>query len=316
MKKIKKIASILSLTAGLLFSSCEHKELCYDHRHFVDVEVVFDWKNAPDADPTTMDIYFVPEEGGAAERFQFAGKNGGRISVPLGRYNVVGINSDSETNQLQGTGRWETFEVRTVTTSLLSFLGVRGSEPPRAEGTENERTAYTPDRLWSTGETGMHLTDPTRSYKITLYPERQLCNYMVKVLNVTNLKYARDISGALSSMAGGLLAGSGELTKELVTMSFPGNSDMVSTITSNFHVFGHCPTLDNPHKLTIYAVLADGSRFYKTFDVTDQVHGATDRCNVEIVIDGLELPKPIINGGGFNPDVDEWTDGDEIEIPM
>ena len=202
MKKIKRIVSILSLTAGLLFSSCEHKELCYDHRHFVDVEVVFDWKNAPDADPTTMDIYFVPEEGGAAERFQFAGKNGGKISVPLGRYNVVGINSDSETNQLQGTGSWETFEVRTVTTSLLSFLGVRGSEPPRAEGTETERAAYTPDRLWSTGETGIYLTDPTQSYKITLYPERKLCNYTVKVLNVTNLKYARDISGALSSMAG------------------------------------------------------------------------------------------------------------------
>ena len=73
--------------------------------------------------------------------------------------------------------------------------------------------------------------------------------------------------------------------------------------------------MDNPHQLTIYAILADGSRFYKTFDVTDQVHGATDPCNVEIVIDGLELPKPI-EGGGFNPDVGDWMDGDVIEIPM
>ena len=37
--------------------------------------------------------------------------------------------------------------------------------------------------------------------------------------------------------------------------------------------------------------------------------------NVHILLDGLSLPKPIDNGGGFNPDMDEW-DIEEIEISM
>lgn len=60
----------------------------------------------------------------------------------------------------------------------------------------------------------------------------------------------------------------------------------------------------------------DGSKFYKTFDVTEQIHTAADPRNIEILIDGLELPKPIINGGGFNPDVSEWGEGEDVEIQM
>ena len=31
--------------------SCDHKDLCMNHSHMVDVDVSFDWSYAPDADP-------------------------------------------------------------------------------------------------------------------------------------------------------------------------------------------------------------------------------------------------------------------------
>lgn len=314
---MKRLFSILSLGAALMLGSCEHKELCYDHRHNAEVDVVFDWSKAPDADPETMDIYLIPENGGPAERFQFPGRNGDRITVPLGRYHAVGINSDSETNLLRGKEHWNTFEVYTVNASILSTLGVRGGEPPRAEGTEDERVAYAPDRLWTAGKRDIRLTDPESSYTITLYPEYSLPHYTVKVINVTNLKYTYGVSGTLSSMAGGLKPGNGELTEERVLISFGGQADKeAGSISANFNGFGDCPTVAAPHMLTIYVVLSDGSKYYRSFDVTDQVHNAPDPRNVEILIDGLELPKPIINGGGFQPDVNDWANGEDIEIEM
>lgn len=41
MKKL-----FIYLFAALAVASCEHKDLCYDHSHTIDVEVVFDWRNA------------------------------------------------------------------------------------------------------------------------------------------------------------------------------------------------------------------------------------------------------------------------------
>ena len=67
-----------------------------------------------------------------------------------------------------------------------------------------------------------------------------------------------------------------------------------------------CPSARKTHTLTVYAVLSDESKWYYTYDVTDQIHSAPDRRDVHIVLDGLPLPKPIVNGGGFQPDVDDW----------
>lgn len=56
-------AAFLLMMAELL-SSCEHKDLCYDHPHRQNVEVMFDWSADPDANPATMSLYLYPEEGG------------------------------------------------------------------------------------------------------------------------------------------------------------------------------------------------------------------------------------------------------------
>lgn len=49
MKKL-----FIYLFAALAVASCEHKDLCYDHSHTIDVEVVFDWRNASEAAPESM----------------------------------------------------------------------------------------------------------------------------------------------------------------------------------------------------------------------------------------------------------------------
>ena len=77
--------------------------------------------------------------------------------------------------------------------------------------------------------------------------------------------------------------------------------------------------------LTIYAILNDGSKWYYTTDVTTQMHkeqqpgtepqGDEDDEEITIDVEGLPIPKPISDGGGFEPTIDGWQ-SIEIEVGM
>ena len=49
--------TVYTLLTMILFS-CEHKELCFHHPHVATVRVDFDWKNAPQANPEGMCVFF------------------------------------------------------------------------------------------------------------------------------------------------------------------------------------------------------------------------------------------------------------------
>ena len=314
MKKL-----FIYLFAALAVASCEHKDLCYDHSHTIDVEVVFDWRNASEAAPESMSLYLFPTNGGEALRYEFTDCGGGTIRVPVGNYGALCLNSDTENVTYRNTDQKTTFEVSTRTTDLLSglsALGVRSDGVPRADGTETERVALPPDELWSDCTEGIELKQTAAAQTIVLYPELSVCRYTVEIRNAENLKYVSGISGSLSSLAGGLFAGKSETTEELVTIPFEVTvSADKSTLRGGLLTFGHCPSKQNRHRLIVYAILSDESKWYYTYDVTDQIHLAPDQRNVHIVLDGLPLPKPIVNGGGFQPSVDEWQSVD-VDIEM
>lgn len=308
MKKIFHAAAAAAVLAAA--TSCEHKELCYDHSDAVDVEVVFDWCNAPDASPESMSLYLFPA-GGEALRYEFTDCRGGTIRVPVGGYEALCLNSDTENVTYRNAERRETFEVTTRTADLLSglsVLGVLSDGVPRVDGTESERVILPPDMLWSDYAESVELKPTAGTPTVTLSPEMSICRYTVEIRNAANLKYVSGISGSLSSMAESLYPGVGcdATCKTGATIPFDAAvSADKSTVTGELFAFG-CPSARKTHTLTVYAVLSDESKWYYTYDVTDQIHSAPDRRDVHIVLDGLPLPKPIVNGGGFQPDVDDW----------
>ena len=106
MKKL-----FIYLFAALAVASCEHKDLCYDHSHTIDVEVVFDWRNASEAAPESMSLYLFPTNGGEALRYEFTDCGGGTIRVPVGNYGALCLNSDTENVTYRNTDQKTTFEV-------------------------------------------------------------------------------------------------------------------------------------------------------------------------------------------------------------
>ena len=307
---MKKIFHTVTMAAILTAAtSCEHKDLCYDHSHTVDVKVAFDWKNAPGAAPASMSFYLFPAGGGEALRYDFTDCTGGTIRVPVGNYEALCLNSDTENINYRNTECRETFEVTTRAADLLSglsVLGVLSDGVPRVDGTEDERVILPPDMLWSDCVESIELKRTDGTMAVTLRPEMSVCRYSVEIRNAAN--YVSGISGSLSSMAESLYPGVGcdATCKMGATIPFDAAvSADKSTVTGGLFAFG-CPSARKTHTLTIYAVLSDESKWYYTFDVTDQIHSAPNQRDVHIVLDGLPLPKPIVNGGGFQPDVDDW----------
>ena len=107
----------------------------------------------------------------------------------------------------------------------------------------------------------------------------------------------------------------GALSDEPVTVPFPMTADLEKgVIKGEFLTFGHHPANGTPHRLMLYVWLRDGSRVcYGTegsqFDVTSQIDNAPDSGNVNIVIEGLDLPAAFTDGT-FQPGVSDWIEID------
>ena len=312
-----------------LLASCEYKDLCYDHSHTGVVNVRFDWQKVHDLDAKGMTVLFydTQETTGEPERYDFVGRDGGSARLLAGDYRGVGYNYDTETILYRGTESSSTLEAYTRRSSIeegtqMSVIS-RGFTMPRAAGTEQEQVILEPDPLCGAQSDAFHMTANT-SETVTITPAMRTKVVMVTINHVPNLQYTSQIGGALTGLAPSVNMTTGELGEGCVTQSFTSSSRGDSTIVMRFNIFGHCPHAQggsyNTHQLTVYAVLADGSKWYYTQDVGDQMHnpshtGNGDDVEIDIVINNLPIPKPIVNGSGFQPTVDGWQ-GVEIYVDM
>lgn len=309
----KNLSLLLIAALAFFFGACDHKELCYTHPHGVTLRVVYDWTEAPDANPAGMCAFFYHENPDVAPvRVDFRGMQGGEVELIPGTYRVLTYNNDTEAVRLGNVYDFDTHFAYTREGHILEpIYGNTMQRPPRGDGSEEERVMITPDMLWGCSEVGVVVTG-TKNQVVTLYPCELLCHYSYEVRNVKNLKHVSQMSGALSGMSPSMVLSSGTLNTEPVTIPFGARQDGASTIRGEFLTFGHHEEVDKPHRMSFYMVMDDGSKFSFTtgsnLDVTDQVHSASNPRRVHLIIDGLELPTPIENGNGFKPDVDDWND--------
>lgn len=322
MRKLRTVYRLVVAAAGLLTASCQHKELCYDHSHVVDFQVVFDWRKAPQANPASMLMYLFPEEGGKVNRFEFMSPAGGSLRMNAGRYSGIGLNGgNADWVRFRGADRYETFEVYSSTAAVLPGSGISVETLPKADGALDERIAVAPGEVWcdNVEHYELHVQNAASQIQtLTMYPEEAVCHYSVEFINVRNLQYLEGttLDATLSGLAEGCFPAAGTATDRPVTFPFAGEiSQSENRVEGRFLTFGDCQTVETRHYLRVYMVLTDQTKWYATYDVTDQIHHAEDPTNVHVVVDGLVLPEPI-SGGGLVPDVDEWQPVTEVVIPM
>lgn len=333
----------------MLLSSCHYKDLDYEGVQWVEVNVVFDWTGpnatkapaipAADKPGVGMTVLFYNLNSPAVEpiRYDLPGRLGGTVRLYPGKWRAIAYNYDTETILYRGMADITTLEAYTRISSVEEGTQLSRSGMPRADRTEDEDVILEPDPLWGAAGDVFTLTDddittpadvnPKRT-TITLYPTTRVYEVTVTILNVPNLQYSNQFGAALSGLAPSVWMETAVPGEGSVTQAFSGGPIDETTLQMRFRTFGHCLHADqgdiNPHILTIYVILSDGSKWYYTVDVTDQLHPTDgdpsgddddDDHTISIVVDGLPIPKPIVNGSGFHPTIDGWQ-GVEIEVTM
>ena len=187
MKHISRISLPAIAAAVLTLTSCDHKELCFNHPHGAQVEVVFDWRNAPDANPDGMTVYFynLDEPDSQYTRYDFSGRDGGTISLPVANYEAICVNADNEWAMFDNLHSVATFRAYTRQGDPLEGMQARSSSTPMASGTEHQKVVVTPDEIFSDTVPHFAIESRDRSYRITFYPEDMLCHYSYEVRNLS-----------------------------------------------------------------------------------------------------------------------------------
>lgn len=335
---MKLCLKLIPLVAIATFSSCEQRELCYDHSHTVDLDVRYDWSLAPDASPESMSLYMFPysessNTTGKGQRYEIVGKNGDRIRVTAGRYDIISFNSDPRglrVNGLESTGSLELSMVENPT------IGSGVSIPqgaPRAEGTEDEPIMQQPPMIWAHHIIGVTIhsadaDDPaSQIQQLELRPEPIVETYRLSITNIQNLQYVKSLSGAISGMQGGVnvhrkLSRSSNSYSPSVTIPFEAVHNLAdNTISGEIQSFG-LSSDDNQsaQHLMLYITLTDNSKVYYETNISDQLKNAdTDTHEMTINIGGLVIPEPTGDpsggGGGITPDINDWGNIN-ITLPM
>lgn len=348
MNKLRYIAGQLLLILFVaVAASCDHKELCYHHDHAETLRVVFDWRDAPDASPAGMVVWFYPIEGteGGALRFDVRGTEGREVRVLPGKYHIIAYNNDTELSLIGGSDDFYTHHIYTREGSIFEpASGSRsqrfGDQPPWPDGTEDERVVVSPDEVWGCKALDVEVTEQGVSYLcfpleekddwygrppivtehiITLYPHDLLCRYSYEVRNVKNLGSVTNMCGVLTGMAPTLHFHDESLGPECVSIPLPAYKADATTIRGEFLTFGHNTGNEAPHRFGLYLWLKGGkSLFYgkdgDDFDVTGQVHDAPNPRRVHFIIDGLDVP-PVVSDEGWDVSFDDWNDVNE-ELDM
>lgn len=336
---VTKILAVL--TAAIALVSCNHKDLCYEHEHRSKIRVLYDWRDAPEANPKGMCVFFysldVPDK---YYRFDFDNIVGGEIEIDKGRYELITYNNDTELVRFNSTNIFESHEAYTRSGDLLEPLYGNGITST-AQTDNGERVVITPDALWGchsdevvVDEHGVTYTfthfddtkgtdtpaDESDDQTIILYPHDMLCHYSYEVKHVENLEHLSKISASLSGMSGAMRLYDEKLDDEPITLPLYATvDDNIKEITGKFLTFGQNPSSQTRHKMTFYVVMDDGSKYviknFPNLDVTSQVDEAPDPRHVHIVIDNLKLPTPGDENDGWEPSVDDWgVEEEEIKV--
>ena len=314
-----RLVYMLLLTLCCMSVSCTHKELCYDHSHVVNLNVKFDWCNAPDASPASMSLYLFSEDGTRPQRYELKGHDGGTIRVSQGIYHAVCLNSDTRNIECRDKEHMSTFLVasrdETVTGSSMG-MGMLLSTAMQNMGRGGERYARQPEMLWM--GRGFDFVVGEDGGVVTLMPEQAVVRITISIYNVENMDNVTAVAGTLSGLSEGILASTGEPNGVGVTHPFEVTvSEDKSSLHASLLSFGDCLAGDQKHYIDLYTVLGDGSQWHYSFDVTEDVHEAVDELHIYIELDGLPVPEPSPGGGGggFRPTIDEWTNVEQ-EIKM
>lgn len=346
MKKTEIIAAAASLLIPFL-TSCDHKELCWDHwdhaaRHQVNFQAEWDrtweythdgvnWQNEWHNYDFSRNYEDLLHEKGSGIRSQVYTDghdndlqnhpaDGGIVYMTPGEHQILFYNNDTEYIVFNDISLLVNASATTRTRSRSSYHG--NTKAPQYETRAEEVTVNPPDPLFAkyiesyTAEKSIE--PPTEN--ITLRP--LVFRYLIRYHFKSGAEYVMLARGALAGMAGSVFLTDGHTDAEPVTVLFDAETEMwgVEAVVNTFGV----PNFPNPdytraefYGLNLEVRLRNGYILNYDFDITEQI-ARQPRGGVIEVYD-IEIPEDVANEedkGAFGVAIDDWGEYEDISFDL
>ena len=345
---MRRYFNILIMVVMVAASSCNHKDLCYDHRdhaHRYHINIIadyrYDWEecfggtnweeNWPESyipyddlrptKPGGLRVVNMNEEGGYNRHNISA--DGGVVILYEGVNDLLFYNNDTEYIIFSRTGDGASTRATTRTRTRAEYT-------PSKFANEGESTVSPPDMLFANyieNYVPEKVVDPV-DIEVELQPLVYTYKCRFEFGNDTlpdgNLKYVALARASLSGMAGSVMLNTGETSEDAVTI-LADDADVTEWgVRSCIRSFG-VPAFPNPnyptrtdakHALVLDIRLKNGEYVTFDYDVTDQVN--TQPHGGVIVVSGVVIPDDIASSGSgaFDVEVDDWGPYEDIDLML
>lgn len=346
MKKRHTAMKYVPLFAGMLalLSSCEHKELCFDHEEHapkseVRIEATYekewqythegstDWKKYPTWKETFGMEYDAlrpgtPEglrlqvyNGAGTEEIINMAPTGDVVHIRPGEYSLLFYNNDTEYILFD---EMQTFASAKATTRTRTRSSYHGNSYMKAA---QENTMNQPDMLYGSyiDSYVVERTMETTVLPVTMQP--LVFTYLVRYEFSHGLEYVSLARGALAGMARAVWLNSGRTSEETATVLYDCTVETfgAQAIVRTFGVPdspNYATKSGNVYALNLEVRLRNGKMLSFDFDVTDQV--AKQPQGGVIVVKGIEISDEQGKEGssGFDVVVEKWGEFEDIELPF
>lgn len=341
MKRLFTIAGFMA--CAVMLTACHHKDLCYIHdRHalkyqanvIADYEREWQYTYVPATDwqtewpvwmpmayddlrpeiPQGLRVLSYDETGGRHITNLPAG--GGLLSLSEGTYSLLFYNNDTEYIVFDNISSYASARATTRSRSRASYLGNAFSK------TENENTVNAPDMLYGNYR-DTYIPEKSAAapdLEVTMHP--LVFTYVVRYEFDHGLQYVALARGALAGMAEAVYLNSGQTSEEEATILYDctvedfGAQALVKSFGVPNYPNENYSRAEGNYALNLEVRLRNGNMKTFEFDVTEQVkaqpHGGVITVSGLVVTD--EEGKA--GGSGFQVDVSDWGEYEDIELPL
>ena len=334
---------ILILAVLTVLTGCKRRELEYSNANInlnlrINLNVRINGEMQVLPTPEMMRVMFFDPDNYQLITESYLPANGGRISLPPGKYKFIGYNFDTEATLLRNDRNYYSIEAYTneVSSAMKSSIinAIRYGKSATKADTDEDAWAialknlqessiiYEPDHLFVSHQ-DVEVLNIAEDQTIEADAETIIETWKISV-RIKNEQYMASaralLTGQIASNFIGLPKEEGKTDTD-VTLMFDMNagSDAADNdiVVGQFNTFGKNPNVKSRLWLTIIIKTVGGETVEWHRDITDEFY-MDDAINDQTITieDEILIPEPPDSGGGgggFQPGVDDW---EEENIPI
>ena len=326
---------LVLLSSLLMLTGCSRRDILDDYP-VSGVDIKLDWDGMTDQLPEGVRVIFYPKNGEGRKVDKYLSVRGGEMKVPPGRYSVVTMDYNFNSDRIRIRGE-ESYESIEAYTEYCNDLGIAGME----------KMVWSPDSLYVLNIDELKIEKSEEVLRLDWKLESVVKKYSFAV-EAKGLEYVATVVGSIDGLSDCYCIGKGRGVCSSQPIYFEVKKGD-NKVTASFTAFKQVKEMTMPTRMStseretssekgaiiliLKFIKTDNTVQEATIDVTEII-GTLENAGTgedgkptpppeielppddKIEVDKPETPPNPDGGGGMGGNVDGWGPEDNVELPV